>query len=154
MMALAKEKLPTEFSKRYVPWLSLLICLFTIRVVAQPLSLFFQFKLLPSFESWHGGVLPYPILIVAQGLIIVWMCRVVKQFNNGSALASHRLGVYVLIFASIYFTLMLVRLILGLTLLVENRWFASMLPALFHMVLATFLLLYGHFHFRIGKHLN
>jgi hypothetical protein len=56
----------------------------------------------------------------------------------------------VLIMASIYFIAMLSRLVLGLTMLGEYRWFTSYLPAFFHLVLASFLLLYGHFHFRYG----
>lgn len=140
-----------NLSRRYVPWLWLLIGLFTIRVIAQPSSLLFNSKFLPPFESWHGGVLPYPLLLITQLIILVWMTHTVRKFNAGTVSASHRLGVNVLIFASIYFMLMLARLILGMTILSEHRWFASPLPAFFHLVLASFLLLYGHFHFYHDK---
>lgn len=55
-----------------------------------------------------------------------------------------------LAFGGIYFTTMLVRLVLGLTILSTNRWFSSILPTMFHLVLASYLLVYGHFHFRYG----
>jgi hypothetical protein len=42
---------------------------------------------------------------------------------------------------------MLVRLILGLTVLSGQRWFASPVPTLFHLVLAAYVLLFGHFHY-------
>jgi uncharacterized protein len=128
-----------------------MIGIFAIRVVAQPSSLIFKSKLLPTFEAWHGGVLPYPVLLLTQLLILAWMILTARRFYLGSVSASHRLGVKVLLFANIYFIGMLVRLVLGLTILKEHRWFASTLPAFFHLVLASFLLIYGHFHFRYGK---
>jgi len=131
-----------------------LIGLFTIRVIAQPSSLMFKSKFLPPFEDWHGGVLPYPVLLITQLLILAWMTITARRFYIGSVSASRRLGVFILIFASIYFILMLVRLVLGLTILIDHRWFSSHLPAFFHMVLASFLFLYGHFHFRYGKELS
>lgn len=128
-----------------------MIGLFAIRVIAQPSSLIVDSKFLPPFESWHGGVLSYPVLLITQLLILAWMILTARRFYLGSVCPSHRLGVSVLLFASIYFLGMLVRLILSLTILQEHRWFASPLPAFFHMVLASFLLLYGHFHLVYGK---
>jgi uncharacterized protein len=128
-----------------------MIGLFAIRILAQPSSLIVNSKFLPPFESWHGGVLPYPVLLITQLLILAWMILTARQFYLGSVSASHRLGANVLFFASIYFLGMLFRLVLGLTILKEHRWFASPLPAFFHMVLASFILLYGHYHFRYGK---
>lgn len=55
-----------------------------------------------------------------------------------------------LAFGAIYCTTMLVRLVLGLTIFRSNRWFSSILPTTFHLVLASYLLLDGHFHFRYG----
>ncbi|MCY4625891.1 MAG: hypothetical protein OXC99_12955 [Chloroflexi bacterium] len=46
---------------------------------------------------------------------------------------------------------MAVRLVAGLTLLSDVEWFASTLPALFHVVLASFILLFGHYLYRAGK---
>jgi hypothetical protein len=53
-----------------------------------------------------------------------------------------------LVLGGLYFATMLVRLVLGLTVLSTSRWFSSVLPTMFHLVLASYLLLYGHFHFR------
>ena len=39
---------------------------------------------------------------------------------------------------------MFLRLLLGATVLSDVRWFASPLPAFFHLVLATYLLIYTH----------
>lgn len=145
------SKVSINFSRRYVPWFWLLTGLFCIRVIAQPSALLINSRFLPAFESWHGGVLPYPILLITQLLILLWMIRTTRKFETCTVLASYRIGVNVLIIASIYFIVMFARLILGITIFSEIRWFASPLPAFFHMVLASFLLFYGHFHFRYGR---
>jgi hypothetical protein len=46
---------------------------------------------------------------------------------------------------------MLARLVLGATVLSSQRWFARPLPTIFHIVLATYLLLCGHYHLRFGS---
>jgi hypothetical protein len=140
----------SNVSQKYVPWLWLLISMFVLRVIAQPSSLLISSRFLPPFESWHGGVLPYPMLLIIQVLILFWLIRTTRQFAKGSIVPNRRLGTTVLILASIYFIAMLARLFLGMTVLSEHRWFASPLPAFFHLVLASFLLLYGHFNFRNG----
>ena len=135
-------------SIRYAPWLWLLLALFVIRVLAQPLSLIIDTPLLPRFESWHSGVLPYPVLVTAQVLIIAWFARTAWRFGKGDVLPSRRRGVVFLAFGSVYFLFMLARLVLGLTIMRDSRWFTSYLPTAFHLVLASWLLIYGQFHFR------
>ncbi len=137
-------------SRDYAPWLWLLLGLFIVRVLAQPIALLTSAPFLPPFESWHSGVLPYPALVVAQLLIIVWLARTAWRFSRGEVVPSFRLGVWILAFGGVYFATMLVRLVLGLTVMSTNRWFSSALPTTFHLVLASYLLVYGHFHFRHG----
>jgi len=142
------RSLPT---RRYAVWLWLLLGLFLFRVVAQPLTLLVHSRFLPPFESWYSGALSYPALIVSQLLILIWLLYTSRQFTNGDVKASARLGVTMLIFGAAYFILMLLRLVLGTTLLSGQRWFASPVPTFFHLVLATYLLVYGHFHFYYGS---
>lgn len=137
---------PTSYAK----WLWLCAGLFAFRVMAQVISLVFPTALLPAFESWHGGVLPYPALLTIQLLILFWLIRTAIQFSLNSQTPRRRIGLAVIIFASLYFIAMFLRLALGLTILSDNRWFSSYLPAFFHLVLASYLLLYGHFHYRHG----
>ncbi|MBI3546391.1 MAG: hypothetical protein HY081_07325 [Gammaproteobacteria bacterium] len=139
-----------NLSRRYAPWLWLLIGLFVFRVIAQPLALLTNTKFLPPFESWHSGVLPYPALFVIQILILAWLTYTARRFTTGTIFPHRRSGTLMLILGVTYFATMLVRFALGATLLAEQRWFASPLPTFFHLVLASFLLLYGHFHFRHG----
>jgi len=47
---------------------------------------------------------------------------------------------------AIYFAAMAFRLAAGLTFLADSAWFATTLPAIFHVVLAGFVLSLGHYH--------
>ncbi len=119
--------------------------LFAFRVAAQPAALAFE-RLLPSFNSWDGGVLPYPVLLVTQLVILGWLTSTAWKFSTGRVTPRPWIGRAALAFGGVYFAAMFLRLVLGATLLGDVRWFASPLPAFFHLVLATYLLLYGYCH--------
>ena len=146
------EPLNAKVSQHYAKWLWLCLSLFAFRVVAQLAALLFKPSFLPAFESWHGGVLPYSLLLATQILIFIWLACTAWQFSHNAIQPRRRLGMIVLVLASLYFLVMLFRLLLGLTILSEHRWFASYLPAFFHLLLASYLFLYSHFHFHHGKH--
>lgn len=143
--------------RRYAPWLWLLAGLFALRVVAQLAALVIgdggngRACLLPGFDAWHGGVLPYPWLLASQVLILAWLSHQARRFSNGEVTPNRRVGIGALAFGAVYFATMFVRAILGLTVLRGHRWFGAPLPAIFHLVLASYLLLYGHFHARGPK---
>lgn len=141
----------TKLSQSYAKWLWLCSGLFALRVVAQAVALRFKSDFLPDFESWHGGVLSYPTLLIAQVLILTWLVWTARRFYNSDISPNRRLGLIILIVSSLYFIVMVLRLLLGLTIMSEHRWFASYLPAFFHLVLASYLFMYGHFHFRHDK---
>ena len=147
---LVHQALAPQRSRRYAPWLWLLLGLFAVRVVAQPMALLVDARFLPPFESWHSGALPYPALLATQLLILAWLTRTAWQFTTGAVSPRRRFGILMLILGSVYFAAMLARFALGATILTGERWFASPLPTFFHLVLASFLLLCGHFHFRYG----
>lgn len=132
-------------TRRYVVALWLLTALFAFRVVAQPAALAFD-RLLPSFNSWDGGVLPYPVLLVTQLVILGWLARTAWRFSTGTVVPRRPIGRIALAFGGVYFSVMFLRLLLGATILSDVRWFASPLPAFFHLVLATYLLVYGYCH--------
>jgi hypothetical protein len=135
-------------SRRYAPWLWLLLGLFALRVIAQPMALVVPVWFLPPFESWYSGVLPYGILLSAQILIIAWLAWTAWRFSTGDVTPRSRVGRVGLALGGLYFGSMVLRLFLGATVLRGQRWFASPVPTVFHLVLASYLLLFGHFHFR------
>jgi hypothetical protein len=134
-------------SRRYARGLWLLLLLFAFRVVAQPLALVVDSDVLPPFESWHSAALPYGVLLAFQAAILMAFGWTAWRFTTGEVRPRRAIGIVALPFGGLYFSLMLLRLLLGLTMLSHVRWFASPLPTVFHLVLATFVMLYGHFHY-------
>ena len=134
-------------SRRYASGLWLLVLLFAFRVIAQPLALVVHHTLLPPFESWHSAALPYRVLLASQVAILAALGWTAWRFTVGEPTPRRALGPAALTLGGLYFTVMLVRLVLGLTMLSAHRWFASPIPTVFHLVLAAFVLVYGHFHY-------
>ncbi len=120
-----------------------LTILFAGRVVAQLIQAIQPVGWLPSFEAWHGGALPYWALLSVQAAILAAMGILLWKLN-GSRIKPRRwkyLACYAI--GSVYFAVMGFRLVSGLTILSGIPWFAKSLPALFHLVLAAFVLLLG-----------
>jgi len=134
-------------SRRYAPWLWVLAALFCARVFAQPIALVFHPGFLPPFDAWHSAVLPYQLLLASQGVILFWLAWTAARFSTAAVTPNRRIGVSALILGTLYFSFMALRLLLGATILHGQRWFARPLPTVFHLVLATYLILFAHFHY-------
>lgn len=62
-------------------WLLLgLLILFFFRVAAQLIQAFSPVTVLPPFEIWQSGALPYPVLVLFQLIILAACSRVVWSF--------------------------------------------------------------------------
>ncbi len=109
---------------------------------------------LPPFESWHSAALPYGVLLASQLAILLALGWTAWRFTIGDVKARRQVGVLALALGGVYFAAMLARLVLGLTALSHVRWFASPIPTVFHLVLATYLLLYGRFHYTHGANMT
>lgn len=117
--------------------LVLLTTLFALRVMGQLLHEGFAIELLPAAVAWDGGALPYGLLLAGQVLILAAMIRLSWRPPALSA----RLERILSGLGAVYFAGMALRLGLGLTLLAGTAWFAAWVPASFHLVLASFVLL-------------
>ena len=133
--------------QRHGRWLWILAALFALRVTAQLLALVVDSPVLPRFESWHSGLLPYPLLLGTQFLILAWLATTASRVSRAVVQPSRKFGRLVLGVAAIYGMTMLARLVLGATVLSEIRWFASPVPTIFHLVLAGYLFVYGRVHY-------
>ena len=125
-----------------------LVALFAGRVVAQPLSLIVGG--LPPFEAWQGAPLPYWLLLISQLVIVAALGWTTYRMSAAGIKPRRSLGAIALFLGGLYFAFMMGRLVLGLTLFSNVRWFASPIPTIFHLVLAGWILLYGHFHWARG----
>jgi hypothetical protein len=131
----------------HVLLLGLCTALFALRAAAQLVQYASPTRFLPPFDAWQGSGLAYPLLLASQLLILVamaWGAGVVYR----RARVRRSVGRWLVVLGGLYFGSMSVRLALGLTVLSDLAWFAKPLPALFHVVLAGYVLTLGHYHSR------
>ncbi len=135
----------------YVLVLLILFGLFAFRVIAQLLQFIYPVSFLPSYEAWHSGALPYAVLLMTQGIILAMCLRIAWGVFKGTIVASRQKGKILLGVGFIYFVSMGARLMIGLTIASDHYWFGAVLPTFFHMVLASFLIVYGRFHAVVSR---
>ena len=125
----------------------ILLAFFCFRVLAQlGVAAFPEIGVLPAFDRWASGALPYPALVVVQLLIIVVYAAIARRIGAGRSKPRRSLGRFLVAFGGIYFSAMLARLVLGGTAFRGHWWLDRPLPSFFHLVLAGFLLVAAHFH--------
>jgi len=124
--------------------LVLLAGLFAGRVVAQLIQYFHPVGVLPRFEHWQSGALPYGMLVVLQLAIVTGQVCVIGAVRRGQRLLRPESRRMISAFAVIYLAVMVFRLIAGLTFAGGGGWLDARLPTVFHLVLAGFLLLWMH----------
>ncbi len=132
--------------RRYALILMFLTGLFAFRILAQLIQFWHPVEFLPSYADWHSGALPYVWLVAAQGVILGFCLRIVCGVNNGAIMPSARKGKILLWLGNVYLVIMCVRLIVGVTILPDHYWFGAIVPTIFHVVLASFVIVYGRFH--------
>src|SRR5687768_14383110 len=70
-------------AKGRAKWLWILLALFCLRVLGQVLVAFWNVRSLPPMSEWFSGLIPYPVLLASQVLIIVLLGTVCIQFSRG-----------------------------------------------------------------------
>lgn len=133
-------------SSAYVSALWLLIALFCLRVTGQLIQAISPVSWLPPLTVWQGSALPYEALLAIQVAIIFAMLRIVTRHAAGAVQRRPRLGNWLLFAGAVYFLGMAARLIIGLADWSEYPWFHRPIPAFFHLVLASYVLLLAAFH--------
>lgn len=117
--------------------------LFFLRVIGQIEVLLVSPSWLPPMEDWYSGLLPYPILLPAQ-IVLLMVMAVISAYEtqNLTRLRDHgaRWRRVVRVFAVCYFGAMLLRLAIQLLRGADNVIAAGGIPVAFHCVLALFLL--------------
>jgi uncharacterized protein len=123
-----------------------LLFLFILRVLGQ-LSVALGFiSFLPPMTEWQSGLISYRSLLLSQFLIIILYGKVCLDFTRGAGFfwrARRRAGLWLLVFGALYFASMVARYVVTMSLCPERRWTGGCIPVVFHLVLATFILLVG-----------
>jgi len=108
-----------------------LTVLFGIRVVGQALVALFDVAWLPSMDAWFSGLLPYPMLLPIQLVILLVQAVIDRGFFT---LPRPRAGRALQWFASVYALSMVVRYVVTRS---------HPIPIVFHWVLAAYLFTLG-----------
>ena len=110
----------------------LLTFLFSLRVAGQAVQRWAPQSWLPPFDAFQGSNLPYGFLLLAQLAILAAMifCNIRRP----------RGGPVLLWFGAIYMTGSVLRIVVGLALPSAPAWFSTWIPAVFHLVLAGYVL--------------
>ena len=135
-------------------WLCLTGAAFAGRVVAQPAAAVTGWRVLPAFDTWQSGALPYGWLLAAQVAILAWMARTAWRVSRRTESPVRGRGRVVGAIAAVYGAAMLVRLLLGLTAFAGHWWLDAPLPTVFHLVIASYLGVYAHFHLQADRRLR
>jgi hypothetical protein len=142
--------MPTSRSSQsYVTTLSIFTLLFFLRVLGQILVATEAVDFLPPMEEWYSGLIPYPILLPIQIVMIGVMVKIVLDFARGEGyfvIPRRRGGTFLKWFSYLYLLSMIVRYITTMWLHPELRWFRRTIPIWFHMILATFLYTLSHYY--------
>lgn len=123
-----------------------LLALFCVRVVGQVVVVLGHPTWLPPMAQWYSGLLPYPLLLPAQVLLIVLMSVMAWQVSARAAPfgTPHRaVGVVLIPLAIVYAGSMAVRYVVRMAHHPDQRWLGGTIPIIFHVVLAAFLLLFA-----------
>ena len=126
-----------------------LLALFTGRVLGQLAVSVDAAPFLPPMEQWQSGLLLYPLRLTGQFVLIAGLGSVCLQFSRGSGyfVRPHAwLASSLWVVGWIYAVAMVVRYAVWMTIKPEERWTGDLIPIVFHIVLAGFLLVVADHH--------
>ena len=118
----------------------ILLALFALRVLGQMLVAVRLAPFLPPMDEWQSGLLPYPILLASQLIILILLAVVCVQF-------SRRDGYFVRPHAWLATPLSIVGWMYAVAMVVRYALLRrDVIPVVFHIVLASFVLVVAHYH--------
>jgi len=136
-------------SSRLGRLLVVLTLLFALRVLGQALVAFFSVRWLPSMAWWYSGLVPYPILLAIQLVMLILMAKITMDILRGAGIFARQRpnwSRFLVGFSALYAGTMALRYILTMLFRPELRWFGHTIPIFFHFVLAGFIFILGLYH--------
>jgi len=116
------------------------------RVLGQAIQRWAPVGFLPDVERWQGSGLWYPALLGIQIAVLALFALVAARMNHGLPLLGPRWVKPVFVAGALYFAVMGIRLLIGVLADVDvlgddsftsGNWFSTRIPPVFHLVLAT-----------------
>jgi hypothetical protein len=137
---------PTAYS--FQLWL--FTVLLFLRVIGQIVVVLWGPRWLPPMAQWQSGLLPYPMLLAGQIVVLTLMVWIGIDASRGAGAfvvpRRPEMGRFVIWFSYVYFGSMIVRYIVWMTKRPDQRWFGGTIPIVFHCVVAAFLWTFGRYH--------
>ncbi len=133
----------------YGPILWVLTGLVFGRVIGQLVVFFYAPKFLPPMGQWQSGLVPYPLLVAVQAVVLGLMVSISYDFSRGFGfwVRPHpELGLVVLWWSYIYFCAMVVRYIVRMTRKPDQRWLGGTIPIIVHSGVAAFQWVFAAYH--------
>jgi len=133
----------------YAPILWVLTILLFGRVVGQLIVFFYGPRWLPPMEQWQSGLVPYPLLVAVQCVVLYLMVSISVDFTRASGfwMEPHpRLGTIVLWWSYLYLSAMVVRYVVRMSRRPDQRWLGGTIPIVFHSLVAVFQWIFAAHH--------
>ena len=125
-----------------------LLALFAGRVLGQLAVALGAAPFLPPMDEWQSGLLPYPVLLAAQFSLLAGPrhdLRAVLPRPRLLRSSAQWLGTPLWVAGWIYAASMVARYAVWMAIRPEERWTGDLIPVVFHIVLASFLLVVAGF---------
>jgi hypothetical protein len=121
-----------------------------LRVAGQIIVVLRAPRWLPPMDQWQSGLLPYPVLLVGQVIVLALMTWISVDFARGYGRFvepqwPHAGAVFMWI-GRVYFLGMVVRYVIWMWRRPDQRWLGGTIPIIFHSVVAVFLFSFGRYH--------
>jgi hypothetical protein len=104
---------------------------------------------LPPMAQWQSGLVPYPVLVACQAVVLTLMIWISADFSRGIGfwVEPHpRLGLAALSWSYLYVGAMVVRYVARMARRPDQRWLGGTIPIIFHAVVAAFQWTFGTYH--------
>jgi hypothetical protein len=137
----------------YSSWLWPFTILLFLRVIGQVIVVLRAPRWLPPMHQWQSGLLPYPVLLLGQAIVLTLMVWICLDFSRGAGMfvqAYPGRGKYVVGFGWVYLGGMVLRYIIWMWRRPDQRWLGGTIPIIFHSIVALFILAFGMYHVRLA----
>ena len=136
-----------------LPTLPFALWLFTVlligRVLGQVLVVMRAPRWLPPMAQWQSGLVPYPVLLSVQSVVVSLMIWISTDISRGAGywIEPHpQLALVVLWWSYLYASAMTVRYIVRMKRRPDQRWLGGTIPIVFHTVVAAFQWTFAIYH--------
>ena len=143
----------TEDLAAYSSWLWLFTALLFLRVAGQVIVVLYAPRWLPPMHQWQSGLLPYPVLLLGQIMVLTIMVLICLDFSRGAGRFVQQYpgrGQYLLWFSYVYFGGMVLRYVIWMWRRPDQRWVGGTIPIVFHCVVAAFIFTFATYHVRVA----